>query len=421
MAKHKKIRSSKRLRQQGPESISNPEPENISNASETHISESISEKENVDSNSHGSPTNPPNVENSMRSSDGNCSQAGSVKRKGRGKGKGVQPGKKMKMELYDSRIISPKVVREITILFNHNINGPWTTYSQYPEDELNALYARFKDAGFECSLPENEIEKAVKDYVKFRFSDWMYTLRHGVFSKYKSLKDRYEHPPENITPTIWRQMVDKWSTDKWAEKSVQNKDNRSNSGLKGTGGSIPMAKFRADKKKKDGVEPSPIDLWEKFHMKKDKTWSTEKAETMHNDMKARQVASIDEGVIPNDWDIYHDVIGKPKHGRVLGMGVGVKVTDVFGYSSASGCSKRCEEERIKEKEKTDALLKNTQDKLTELQNSLPNMVRDMLLQLGVQIPGTAMKENNNTDDEDEDLVAGNDSDEDDQDDESDDE
>ncbi|CAN0859942.1 hypothetical protein LINGRAHAP2_LOCUS7802, partial [Linum grandiflorum] len=250
MAKHKKIRSSKRLRQQGPESISNPEPENISNASETHISESIPEKENVDSNSHGSPTNPPNVENSMRSSDGNCSQAGSVKRKGRGKGKGVQPGKKMKMELYDSRIISPKVVREITILFNQNINGPWTTYSQYPEDELNALYARFKDAGFECSLPENEIEKAVKDYVKFRFSDWMYTLRHGVFSKYKSLKDRYEHLPENITPTIWRQMVDKWSTDKWA-------------------------------KKKDGVEPSPIDLWEKFHMKKDKTWSTKKAETMH--------------------------------------------------------------------------------------------------------------------------------------------
>ncbi|CAN0859944.1 hypothetical protein LINGRAHAP2_LOCUS7803 [Linum grandiflorum] len=70
------------------------------------------------------------------------------------------------------------------------------------------------------------------------------------------------------------------------------------------------------------------------------------------------------------------------------MGAGVKVKDVFGYSSASGCSKRCEEERIKEKEKTDALLKNTQDKLTELQNSLPNMVRDMLLQLGVQIPGT---------------------------------
>ena len=63
---------------------------------------------------------------------------------------------------------------------------------------MNNLYARFKDAKFECSLPEENIEKAAKDYVKFRFSDWMYTIRHGVFSKYTSLKDRYEHPPEKF-------------------------------------------------------------------------------------------------------------------------------------------------------------------------------------------------------------------------------
>ncbi|CAN1124805.1 hypothetical protein LINPERPRIM_LOCUS31296 [Linum perenne] len=105
-------------------------------------------------------------------------------------------------------------------------------------------------------------------------------------------------------------------------------------------------------------------------------------------MKARQAACIDEGVTPNDWDIYYDVIEQPKHGRVLGMGAGVKVSDVSGYSTDNGCSKRCKEDRMKEKEKTDTLLKDTQDKLTELQNSLPNMVRDMLVQLGIQIPGS---------------------------------
>ncbi|CAN1183375.1 hypothetical protein LINPERPRIM_LOCUS42772 [Linum perenne] len=136
------------------------------------------------------------------------------------------------------------------------------------------------------------------------------------------------------------------------------------------------------------MEPSPIDLWEKFHMKKNKIWSTPKLKVFQNEMKTRQAASIDEGVTPNDWDIYYGVIGEPKHGLVLGMGAGVKVQDVFGYSTDNGCSKRCEEERMKEKEKTGALLKNTQDKLTELQNSLPNMVRDMLVQLGIQIPGS---------------------------------
>ncbi|CAN1133416.1 hypothetical protein LINPERPRIM_LOCUS30630 [Linum perenne] len=136
------------------------------------------------------------------------------------------------------------------------------------------------------------------------------------------------------------------------------------------------------------MEPSPIDLWEKFHMKKNKIWSTPKAEVMHVCFLIKIISSIDEGVTPNDWDIYYGVIGEPKHGRVLGMGAGVKVQDVFGYSTDNGCSKRCEEERMKEKEKTDALLKNTQDKLTELQNSQPNMVRDMLVQLGIQIPGS---------------------------------
>ncbi|CAN1182614.1 hypothetical protein LINPERPRIM_LOCUS20665 [Linum perenne] len=105
-------------------------------------------------------------------------------------------------------------------------------------------------------------------------------------------------------------------------------------------------------------------------------------------MKTHQTASIDEGVTPNDWDIYYGVIGKPKHGRVLVLGAGVKVPDVFGYSTNNGCSKRCKEEHMKQKEKTGALLKDTQDKLTELQNSLPNMVRDMSVQLGIQIPGS---------------------------------
>ncbi|CAN1290394.1 hypothetical protein LINPERPRIM_LOCUS20666, partial [Linum perenne] len=37
-----------------------------------------------------------------------------------------------------------------------------------------------------------------------------------------------------------------------------------------------MTKYRAEKKLETGMEPTPIDLWEKFHMKKDKTWSTPK-------------------------------------------------------------------------------------------------------------------------------------------------
>ena len=41
--------------------------------------------------------------------------------------------------------------------------------------------------------------------------------------------------------------------------------------------------------------------------------------------------------------------GPPTHGHVLGRGARVKPRDVYGPSSSSQCSKRCQRDRLKEK------------------------------------------------------------------------
>ena len=56
------------------------------------------------------------------------------------------------------------------------------------------------------------------------------------------------------------------------------------------------------------------------------------------------------------------MIGPPTRGHVLGMGASVKPRDVCGPSSSSQCSKRCQTDRLKEKEDFVLRFKEAEDK-----------------------------------------------------------
>ena len=63
-----------------------------------------------------------------------------------------------------------------------------------------------------------------------------------------------------------------------------------------------------------------------------------------------------------DSQIFFEVTGPPTRGCVLGMGAGVKPRDVYGPSSSSQCSKRCQADRLKEKEDFELCFKDAEDK-----------------------------------------------------------
>ena len=41
------------------------------------------------------------------------------------------------------RIVITKATREITILFHQKLNGAWTNFTEYPNFELETLYAQY--------------------------------------------------------------------------------------------------------------------------------------------------------------------------------------------------------------------------------------------------------------------------------------
>ncbi|KAL9462743.1 hypothetical protein AB3S75_000699 [Citrus x aurantiifolia] len=177
-------------------------------------------------------------------------------------------------------IITPKVVREIGVIFNSSINGPYIKYSEYPKEEFETLFARFKEAQFSYTCTEHELKDVIELHVKIRFSSWMSELRRGIFKKYPTVGERYAHAPENVPPRIWRQMVDKWMDEGWKKTSTINKRNRTKSKLIHTTGSIPMAKHRKEMQQ-IGIELSPLDLFKMFHVRKNGIWASNKAKEMH--------------------------------------------------------------------------------------------------------------------------------------------
>ncbi|KAL5754411.1 hypothetical protein ACOSP7_022631 [Xanthoceras sorbifolium] len=199
------------------------------------------------------------------------------KRKERGKAKGVALS-------HGLEIITPQVVRQISIIFFQCLSGPWITFTEYPEEEFEILFACFKEAQFTYTCSEDELRDAFYRVVKNGYSKWMFQLRLPVFKKYVSVENRITHCPDNIPPPVWKEMVGKWM-----KKDKRNKDNNK-------------------------AVDIPIECFKNFHVRKHSTevWTHKKAKQLY---------------------IYMETIGKPLHGHILGLGVGVKAKDVYGSSS----------------------------------------------------------------------------------------
>ena len=74
------------------------------------------------------------------------------------------------------RFIEKKIPQEITIKFHQNIIGPWTTFLEYPKEQMNMLYELYKEAQFETD--DLVLEREVFDeHVKRCYPDWMWHLR----------------------------------------------------------------------------------------------------------------------------------------------------------------------------------------------------------------------------------------------------
>ncbi|KAH7566441.1 hypothetical protein JRO89_XS08G0161600 [Xanthoceras sorbifolium] len=93
------------------------------------------------------------------------------------------------------------------------------------------------------------------------------------------------------------------------------------------------------KVKMTGIKPSLIECFKIFHLSKTKyggkEWASKHAEALHAKLKAKKVSAQDQGFEIDESNIYREVVGKASHGRVLGMGSGIKANDIYGCCKGS--------------------------------------------------------------------------------------
>ncbi|KAL5741405.1 hypothetical protein ACOSP7_028137 [Xanthoceras sorbifolium] len=91
---------------------------------------------------------------------------------------------------------------------------------------------------------------------------------------------------------------------------------------------------------------------------------------MYEQLEASKTNAIKEGCQVEELDIYRETVGKPSHGHILGLGVGVKAKDVYGLSG-DGSSKHA---RINKQEELELKIKSLTKELQELRGLVSSMI-----------------------------------------------
>ncbi|KAL5752734.1 hypothetical protein ACOSQ2_023241 [Xanthoceras sorbifolium] len=113
-----------------------------------------------------------------------------------------------------------------------------------------------------------------------------------------------------------------------------------------------------------GIKPSPIECFKIFHLSKTKyggkEWASKHAEALHAKLKAKKVSAQDQGFEIDESNIYREVVGKASHGRVLGMGSGIKANDIYGC-----CKGSCKRAKVDKNEELKLKIKNMEEELQQ--------------------------------------------------------
>ncbi|XP_057436280.1 uncharacterized protein LOC130728738 isoform X2 [Lotus japonicus] len=222
----------------------------------------------------------------------------------------------------------------ITDIFRSYYNEPWPTWRKIPENRRTMMFGEFMkysvcppDAIWARNNFESRGQKLMKDSL--------------------SKAHRDQKKPRWLGDHVWNGLCDHWETPKFKEKSVKAKANRASDreGFGGTlhiGGSITTSQHRDNLMKKNGFNPSPLDLFRSTHQRKDGTFVDKKSEHVDGayvrEMEDRtQRASEQNLPPPSELDVWRDVAGMKK-GRIYGLGLESTVINKQYHGSCSSSS-----------------------------------------------------------------------------------
>ncbi|XAR49351.1 hypothetical protein NMG60_11032526 [Bertholletia excelsa] len=158
-------------------------------------------------------------------------------------------------------------------------------------------------------------------------------LKATHYNPHETDEERLADRDERVLPDQWKTLVTFWSSKEAQERSATNKTNRSKMKTCHTTGTKSFARVREEErvKRPDGKEPSRAELFILTRTRKDGRPVNEASSAIISQLKER--AAGKEGISENgivDDNIFFEVMGEDRHGRVRTYGLGPAPSDVGG-------------------------------------------------------------------------------------------
>ncbi|KAH7653182.1 putative transposase Ptta/En/Spm plant protein [Dioscorea alata] len=199
----------------------------------------------------------------------------------------------------------------------------WHKVPKTLKDEL----LNFIEMRFVLEIPKDYVLKSLGK----KWRDYKHDLKKKHFKREDGLQANKEKRPEGTINWQWEELVDFWYSRKGEESEQVGVSSRKQQKYTHTSGSKSFARKEKEMELRSGKKIGRFEFFKATHTKKDGSYLNKETEDI---MILTEYDSIDGDEGMAETEILTQVIGKERHGRVRGLGLGPTPTQYYGHSSS---------------------------------------------------------------------------------------
>uniref|UniRef100_A0A5B7BPA4 Bromo domain-containing protein n=1 Tax=Davidia involucrata TaxID=16924 RepID=A0A5B7BPA4_DAVIN len=166
-----------------------------------------------------------------------------------------------------------------------------------------------------------------------KWKDWKAKLKAYRYNTHLTDEERMADRDERVLPDQWRILILFWNSEEAKERSVKNKANRAQQKMGHTTGTKSFARLREEERVKspDGKEPSRAELFILTRTRKNGRPVDQASSVVISQLRERaaELQEASQNSAAQD-DIFSQVMGHDRHGRVRTYGLGPSPSDLGG-------------------------------------------------------------------------------------------
>nr|CAD1820376.1 unnamed protein product [Ananas comosus var. bracteatus] len=205
-----------------------------------------------------------------------------------------------------------------------------------------------------------------------KWKDFKSGLKKKHYDAHNTYEDRLADRDSRVLPEQWKQLIEYWDTEEGQTRSLRSKSNRSKQITTHTAGSRSFARIHEEKRKEKGVVPTRAELFKITHVHKNGDPMNEECanKIREIDMKTKNQPDTAKKGAKEVNDLFSEIFGKEKHGRVRGLGLGPAPTHIWTDApSPAACIRMATEARKKAEEET----KEMKERMMVMETQLAEM------------------------------------------------